>query len=172
LEPVLVDARFEQLEQQLEVQLERVRYAREMADRTMSLARITAAERLRSSEQQLMKERATLERLREQLREQTTEATAPSGGEKDWPALLANALSGIEAKIREVVSLLDRLESFRGDMDAEDDDFCAERLLMGQLNSPMPRPEEQSHTATQPSSAPAVSLSSQLPSPPPMLTFP
>ena len=63
------DLKIQAIKQTLEVQLERIRSARENADNQMSLARIRIAERLRLSAEDLSRQAETLERLREQISE-------------------------------------------------------------------------------------------------------
>jgi len=167
LQPLPLDAKLDQIGTLLEVQLEQVRYAEEQADGTMSLTRITAAERLRSAEQLLKREKVALERLKDQLREQNMGSSpARSGQDRDWSGLLAPTLSGIEAKIQEINSLMNRLESLRGDVDVNDSEICSRNRCTALPDPVMPRPIAQSATPQSlqaPAPEPRVSSAPPLP---------
>ncbi len=85
------DLKIDAIKQTLEVQLERIRNAREKADTQMSLAKMRIAERLRLSSEELTRQLEILERLREQLSAGSGESQqAIDQFKSDWAGLLAD----------------------------------------------------------------------------------
>ena len=112
------DLKIQAIKQTLEVQLERIRSARENADNQMSLARIRIAERLRLSAEDLSRQAEILERLREQISEGSGDSQQVVNQlATDWPQLLSAAFAEINSQISQTNSLMAQMESLRDSFD-------------------------------------------------------
>ncbi len=113
------DLKIDAIKQTLEVQLERIRNAREQADTQMSLAKMRIAERLRLSSEELTRQLEILERLREQL-------SAGSGDsqqsidqfQSDWKSLLEAAFAEINSQVAQTNSLITQMEALKDSFEA------------------------------------------------------
>jgi len=115
-----LDSRIRQIRGSVEIQIERIKGAREKSDNEMSLARIRLAEQLRRSEEDLYRQVAALERFHEQLANQVTEAKgAMAGYQKNWKSPMEQALADIEAQVRDTNALMAQMESARNDLDPQ-----------------------------------------------------
>jgi hypothetical protein len=115
-----LDSRIRQIRGSIEIQIERIKSAREKSDNEMSLARIRLAEQLRRSEEDLYRQVATLERFHEQLANQVTEAKgAVAGYQKNLKSPMEQALADIEAQLKDTNALMARMEAARNDLDSQ-----------------------------------------------------
>jgi hypothetical protein len=114
-----LDSRIRQLRGSIEVQIERMKSAREKSDTEMDLARIRLAEQLRRSEDDLYRQVAALERFHEQLANQVTEVkSAVSGYQKNWKSPMEQALAEIEAQVQNTNALMAQMEAARNNLDS------------------------------------------------------
>jgi hypothetical protein len=108
------DLKIDAIKQTLEVQLERIRNAREQADTQMSLARMRIAERLRLSSEELARQLEVLERLREQLSAGTGDSQeAIDQLKSNWAQLLATAFAEINSQVSQTNDLISQMETLR-----------------------------------------------------------
>ncbi len=108
------DLKIDAIKQTLEVQLERIRNAREKADTQMSLAKVRIAERLRLSSEELTRQLEVLERLREQLSAGSGESQqAIDQFKSDWAGLLQTAFAEINSQVGQTNSLISQMESLK-----------------------------------------------------------
>jgi len=108
------ELRIQDILNNLDKQMERIKLAREKADTQMSLARIRIAERLRLSGEDLARQVDALSRIRDQLREATDDTqNAMERLKVDWPGILESALKEIDRQLGETNSLLTQMESIR-----------------------------------------------------------
>ena len=88
-----MDSTISQMKEDLQIQVERIRRARDTADSQMTLARLRIAEQLRRSEEDLSRQIESLERYREQLADQRGENDqAVSEMQQDWKQFIAMLL--------------------------------------------------------------------------------
>jgi hypothetical protein len=112
------DVKIDAIKQTLEVQLERIRNAREKADTQMSLAKIRIAERLRLSSEELTRQLEVLDRLREQLSAGSGESQqAIDQFKTNWGGLLETAFSEINSQVAQTNSLISQMEALRDSFD-------------------------------------------------------
>jgi hypothetical protein len=112
------DLKIDAIKQTLEVQLERIRNAREKADTQMSLAKMRIAERLRLSSEELTKQLEILDRLREQLSAGSGESQqAINQFKTDWAGLLETAFAEINSQVGQTNSLISQMEALRDSFD-------------------------------------------------------
>ena len=112
------DLKIDAIKQTLEVQLERIRNAREKADTQMSLAKIRIAERLRLSSEELTRQLEVLDRLREQLSAGSGESQqAIDQFKTNWGGLLETAFSEINSQVAQTNSLISQMEALRDSFD-------------------------------------------------------
>lgn len=107
------------LELEIQTQLERIRYAKEAGSAAMTLARLRVAEQLSRAEQELERNLANLERLKESLANHVSSLEASCGespGEES-KGVISSALSRLQAQIRETDALISRMEAFRNDVE-------------------------------------------------------
>jgi len=112
------DLKMDAIKQTLELQLERIRNAREKAENQMSLARMRIAERLRLSSEELTRQLEILERLQEQL-------SAGTGGSQqtidqfrsEWARLLETAFAEINSQVSQTNSLISQMETLRNNFE-------------------------------------------------------
>lgn len=108
------DSTIRLLQEQITLQLERIRVAREKADNQMSLARIRIDEQLRRSGEDLAVQIEALERLREQLGEKTRQTEQNISLWKEESAhLFSGALTDIASQINQTNELIGRLNTIR-----------------------------------------------------------
>lgn len=120
---VSIAAMLHQLESQLESQLEKIKYAMDAADRSTSLAKIRIAQELRRSEAEMERQIEILERLKEQIQEQSGDSSSSlSEIRNDWNKALQSAISGLAQQIQTTGILLSRMESFRETVDDGSED--------------------------------------------------
>ncbi len=120
---VSIAAKLQQLETQLQSQLEKIKYARDVADRSTSLAKIRIARELRRSEAEMERQIEILERLKEQMKDQTGESPSSLTEIKDaWNNALQTAISGLSQQIQTTSLLLSRMESFRANVEDGSED--------------------------------------------------
>ena len=112
------DLKIDAIKQTLEVQLERIKNAREKADTQMSLAKMRIAERLRLSSEELTRQLEILDRLREQLSAGSGESQQAIDQFKgDWAGLLQTAFAEINSQVGQTNSLISQMESLKDSFD-------------------------------------------------------
>lgn len=127
-QPTLIAAKLEQIALRLETQLERIRYAREVASEAMSLAEIRFLRELTRSEAELERQIENIERLKDQLQDDTDVTSASLSSVKPNPNnALHSSLAGMMDQIRKAGSLMNRIEAFRSHVEGR----SAERLDKG-----------------------------------------
>ncbi|HMK36019.1 MAG TPA: hypothetical protein VK463_13180 [Desulfomonilaceae bacterium] len=108
------DAKIQQIRESIEAQVERIKRARENTDAQMSLARIRLADQLSRSQEDLHVQTATLERLREQLTDQVSQANgAMTTYQSSWKDTAAKALADIEAQLSQTNAAIAKMEAAR-----------------------------------------------------------
>jgi uncharacterized membrane protein YccC len=108
------DLKIDAIKQTLEVQLERIRNAREKADTQMSLAKMRIAERLRLSSEELNRQLEILERLREQLTTGSGDSQQSIDQFKnDRTDLLQAAFAEINSQVTQTNNLITQMETLR-----------------------------------------------------------
>jgi len=118
-----MEAQIQQVQDSLERQIERIKDARERAATRMSLARIRIAEELVRSQEDLLRQIETLERLREQLSAQSEKSDgAVEQIRNDWSQRFATVFRSIETQISETNDLMRRLDAIREQVDKGNDD--------------------------------------------------
>jgi predicted nuclease with TOPRIM domain len=112
------------MKQDLQIQVERIRRARETASSEMTLARIRIAEQLRRSEEDLSRQIESLERFREQMADQKGETDqAVVRMQKDWKQFIQQAFSDLDSQLRETNGLITQMEALRDRFDVDPDDL-------------------------------------------------
>ena len=112
------DLKIDAIKQTLEVQLERIRNAREKADSQMSLARIRITERLRLSSEELTRQLEVLERLREQLSAGTGDSQqAIDQLRSNWAGLLETAFAEINSQVGQTNNLISQMEMLKNNFE-------------------------------------------------------
>jgi hypothetical protein len=115
----VAEMRIRQIQDSLEQQVERIRDARDRAGTRMSLAKIRISEDLARSQDDLQRQIEMLERLREQLSEQSAKSEeAVEQLRNDWSQRFATAFQSIETQIAETNELMRRFDAIRERMDA------------------------------------------------------
>lgn len=131
---VSIAAKLQQLETQLQSQLEKIKYAREVADRSTSLAKIRIARELRRSEAEMERQIEVLERLKEQMQDQTGDSPSSLTAVKDaWNDALQSAISGLAQQIQSTGILLNRMESFRENVEDSSEDNISSDPKLGDV---------------------------------------
>ncbi|MFH1117361.1 MAG: hypothetical protein V1792_25865 [Pseudomonadota bacterium] len=111
---VSVPADLHRLETQLQAQLEKIKYAGEVADHSASLARMRIARELRRSEAALVRQIEILERLKEQMQEQIGRSSSSSSVvAESWEKKQQSAIAGLVQQIQSNNLLLKKIESLR-----------------------------------------------------------
>lgn len=119
-----IDSTISQMKQDLQIQVERIRRARETASSEMTLARIRIAEQLRRSEEDLSRQIESLERFREQMADQKGETDqAVVRMQKDWKQFIQQAFSDLDSQLRETNSLITQMETLRDKFDVDPDEL-------------------------------------------------
>jgi uncharacterized phage infection (PIP) family protein YhgE len=114
-----LDNRIRKLKGSIEVQIERIKSAREKSDTEMGLARIRLAEQLRRSEEDLYRQAAALERFHEQLADQVTEVkSAVVGYQRNWKSPMQQALTEIETQLQSTNALMTQMETARNNLES------------------------------------------------------
>jgi hypothetical protein len=122
--PIGIDSTISQMKQDLQIQVERIRRARETASSEMTLARIRIAEQLRRSEEDLIRQIESLERFREQMADQKGETDqAVAQIQRDWKQFIQQAFSDLDSQLRETNSLITQMESLRDRFDVDPDEL-------------------------------------------------
>lgn len=117
---VCMDSKISQMKDDLQVQVERIRRARDTADSQMTLARLRVAEQLRRSEEDLSRQIESLERYREQLADQRGEnGQAVSEMHQDWNQFIDNAASNLHLQLQETNGLIAQMQSLRDKFDVD-----------------------------------------------------
>jgi TolA-binding protein len=112
------DLTIQQLTEQIQAQIERIKLAREQADAQMSLARIRIAQQLTRAEEDLTRQVEQLEQLQEQLAQQVIQTDETAERLKnDIGVQLRNAVSQVAAQIKLTNELIVRLETLRDTVD-------------------------------------------------------
>ncbi len=115
-----IPAKLYQLETQLQSQLEKIKYAREVADHSASLAQIRIARELRRSEAAMERQIEILERLKEQMQDQIGESPSSFAAvPESWNKKLQSTIAGLVQQIHSNNLLLKRMESFREQVETE-----------------------------------------------------
>lgn len=115
-----LDAKIRQIRESIELQIERIKNAREKSDSEMNLARIRLSEQLRRSQEDLYRQLASLERFREQLGAQITEANGiMTDYQKNWKSIMELALADMESQVKDTNSLMEQMEAVRNNLDAQ-----------------------------------------------------
>lgn len=119
-----IDSTISQMKQDLQIQVERIRRARETASSEMTLARIRIAEQLRRSEEDLSRQIESLERFREQIADRKGETDqAVVRMQKDWKQFIQQAFSDLDSQLRETNSLITQMETLRDRFDVDPDEL-------------------------------------------------
>ena len=119
-----IDSTISQMKQDLQIQVERIRRARETASSEMTLARIRIAEQLRRSEEDLSRQIESLERFREQMADQKGETDqAVVRMQKDWKQFIQQAFSDLDSQLRETNGLITQMEALRDRFDVDPDEL-------------------------------------------------
>jgi hypothetical protein len=122
-----LDAKIRQIRESIELQIERIKGAREKSDTEMNLARIRLSEQLRRSQEDLYRQLAALERFREQLGAQIAEANGIMNDyQKNWKSIMEQALADMEAQVHDTNALMEQMEAVRNNLDSalEDNTDC------------------------------------------------
>jgi chromosome segregation ATPase len=150
-----IDSTISQMKQDLQIQVERIRRARETASSEMTLARIRIAEQLRRSEEDLSRQIESLERFREQMADQKGETDqAVVRMQKDWKQFIQQAFSDLDSQLRETNSLITQMETLRDRFDVDPDELpqsTKEQIITPSAPQPPanPQPVTPTPTATQ-----------------------
>ena len=150
-----IDSTISQMRQDLQIQVERIRRARETASSEMTLARIRIAEQLRRSEEDLSRQIESLERFREQMADQKGETDqAVVRMQKDWKQFIQQAFSDLDSQLRETNSLITQMETLRDKFDVDPDELpqpTKEQIITPSAPQPPanPQPVTPTPTATQ-----------------------
>jgi len=133
-EQINFDEKLNQIREKINSQIEQVRGAREKADNQMELARLRAAEQLRSSEENLILQVEMLDRLREQLQEQMAETKqAIDKMRRDRILTIGKTLMDIEAQINQTTGVVERMRILREGMDKEEAGGGAQQGILSSL---------------------------------------
>ena len=147
-----IDSTISQMKQDLQIQVERIRRARETASSEMTLARIRIAEQLRRSEEDLSRQIESLERFREQMADQKGETDqAVVRMQKDWKQFIQQAFSDLDSQLRETNSLITQMETLRDRFDVDPDELplpTKEQIMTPSAPQPPANPQPVTPTPT------------------------
>ncbi len=147
-----IDSTISQMKQDLQIQVERIRRARENASSEMTLARIRIAEQLRRSEEDLSRQIESLERFREQMADQKGETDqAVVRMQKDWKQFIQQAFSDLDSQLRETNSLITQMETLRDRFDVDPDELpqpTKEQIMTPSAPQPPANPQPVTPTPT------------------------
>jgi predicted nuclease with TOPRIM domain len=154
-----IDSTISQMKQDLQIQVERIRRARETASSEMTLARIRIAEQLRRSEEDLSRQIESLERFREQMADQKGETDqAVVRMQKDWKQFIQQAFSDLDSQLRETNSLITQMEALRDRFDVDPDELpqpTKEQIMTPSAPQPPANPQPVTPTPTVTQTPPA-----------------
>ena len=154
-----IDSTISQMKQDLQIQVERIRRARETASSEMTLARIRIAEQLRRSEEDLSRQIESLERFREQMADQKGETDqAVVRMQKDWKQFIQQAFSDLDSQLRETNSLITQMETLRDRFDVDPDELplpTKEQIMIPSAPQPPANPQPVTPTPTVTQTPPA-----------------
>lgn len=154
-----IDSTISQMRQDLQIQVERIRRARETASSEMTLARIRIAEQLRRSEEDLSRQIESLERFREQMADQKGETDqAVVRMQKDWKLFIQQAFSDLDSQLRETNSLITQMETLRDKFDVDPDELpqpTKEQIITPSAPQPPANPQPVTPTPTATEASPA-----------------
>lgn len=109
-----IEAKLEQISVDIEVQMERMQWAQETAEARMSVADARVEEQLRIAEEDLAAQVEKLEMLRDQLKDQISEAErAIESIKQDWKVTMVEMYEKIRSQIADANDLLQRLRQLR-----------------------------------------------------------
>lgn len=115
-------ARIQSLKTEIQKQIERIKTSRDSTDSQLTLARLRIGEQIRRSEEDLTVQLEGLQRLRDQIKEQTGQAEQTVTRMKtDLSTLSTTALSDIETQLSQTIDLLDRMKRIREEVTGETD---------------------------------------------------
>jgi predicted nuclease with TOPRIM domain len=158
-ETIGIDSTISQMKQDLQIQVERIRRARETASSQMTLARIRIAEQLRRSEEDLSRQIESLERFREQMADQKGETDqAVVRIQKDWKQFIQQAFSDLDSQLRETNSLITQMETLRDRFDVDADELpqpTKEQIMTPSAPQPPANPQPVAPTPTVTQTPPA-----------------
>jgi hypothetical protein len=158
-ETIGIDSTISQMKQDLQIQVERIRRARETASSQMTLARIRIAEQLRRSEEDLSRQIESLERFREQMADQKGETDqAVVRIQKDWKQFIQQAFSDLDSQLRETNSLITQMETLRDRFDVDADELpqpTKEQMITPSAPQPPANPQPVAPTPTVTQTPPA-----------------
>jgi hypothetical protein len=154
-----IDSTISLMKQDLQIQVERIRRARETASSEMTLARIRIAEQLRRSEEDLSRQIESLERFREQMADQKGETDqAVVRMQKDWKQFIQQAFSDLDSQLRETNSLITQMETLRDRFDVDPDELpppTKEQIMIPSAPQPPANPQPVTPTPTVTQTPPA-----------------
>jgi chromosome segregation ATPase len=154
-----IDSTISQMKQDLQIQVERIRRARETASSEMTLARIRIAEQLRRSEEDLSRQIESLERFREQMADQKGETDqAVVRMQKDWKQFIQQAFSDLDSQLRDTNSLITQMETLRDRFDVDPDELplpTKEQIMIPSAPQPPANPQPVTPTPTVTQTPPA-----------------
>jgi hypothetical protein len=158
-ETIGIDSTISQMKQDLQIQVERIRRARETASSQMTLARIRIAEQLRRSEEDLSRQIESLERFREQMADQKGETDqAVVRMQKDWKQFIQQAFSDLDSQLRETNGLITQMETLRDRFDVDPDELpqpTIEQIMTPSAPQPPANPQPVTPTPTVTQTPPA-----------------
>jgi predicted component of type VI protein secretion system len=165
--------RIQSLKTEIQTQIERIKTYRGSTDNQLSLARLRIGEQIRRSEQDLAVQLERLQRLRDQMKEQTGQAEQTVTRMKtDLSTLSTTALSDIETQLSQTIDLLSRMRRIREEVTGETDSG-APVVITGTdttLASTPPLVTPDPEPAITPAVVPASSPPSATPDPEPVTT--
>lgn len=130
------DGALNQVRTQVQTQLERIRYAKEVGNSAITLTRYRVADRLERAENELERQQAKLERLRDDISNQGSCLYSPCGQTSAADkATVDSALSRVEAQIRETETLISRMKRFRREVDKPVLEHSRASGLLGSMRS-------------------------------------
>jgi chromosome segregation ATPase len=158
-----IDSTISQMKQDLEIQIERIRKARETASSQMTLARLRIAEQLRRSEEDLSTQIESLERFREQMADQkddTDQAVAQM--QNDWKQFSQQAFSDLDSQLRDTNSLITEMENLRDRFDVDPEALnspsTGQTTLQADLNLQVQAPPEAQPPTDSQTSTPTMAV--------------
>jgi len=112
--------RINSLKTAIDTQIERIKTTRDSTDDQISLARLRVGEQIRKSQEDLAVQMEVLQRLREQLEEQKSQAEqSVARMNNDLSTLSTTAFSAIEEQISKTNDLIGRMEKIRQEVSGE-----------------------------------------------------
>lgn len=115
-------ARIQSLKTEIQKQIEKIKTSRDSTDSQLTLARLRIGEQIRRSEEDLAVQLEGLQRLRDQIKEQTGQAEQTVTRMKtDLSTLSTSALSDIETQLSQTIDLLNRMKRIREEVTGETD---------------------------------------------------